>query len=334
MTVRNALAFRLVALLVCGLALVSGVDAGEVLVKSGDTIAFFGDSITQRGANGSAGFINMVISGLKAAGVDAKPLPAGINGQKTDQLLSRLERDVIARKPVWMVLNCGVSDVWLGDRGTPLEQFKENVEAIVLKARQAGIQVVITTATMISEDANADNNRKLAAYNEFLRSLARRNNLPLADVNIDMTAEVDTYLAEGKASVGNFLTTDGVHLNVRGNMMMARGILRAFGLEAQKVSAAQKGWLEDKTEFNVAIDAKLTVAQYLKLQDIALEKDVSFDRFLENLLRERITELVGGGGGEQTAKPGAGGEKPGGAGGKPAGGGGGRTGGKPQGNRK
>lgn len=323
---------RLAVLLVCQLALLSeSASAGEVLVQSGDSIAFFGDSITQRGTQGSAGFVSMVISGLKAGGVEAKPLPAGFYGLRTDQLLSRLERDVIARKPTWMVLNCGVTDVWLGDKGTPLEQFREHVEEIVLKARRAGIQVMITTATMIGEDANSDNNRKLAAYNDFLRSCARRNHLPLADVNIDMTAEVDTYLADGKAAAGNFLTTDGVHLNVRGNMMMARGILRAFGMNQPQINTAQKGWLEDKTEFSTAINAKLTVAQYLKLTDIALEKDVNLNKFLEDMLRERITQLVGGDEGGQPEKTGGGGEKPGGTGGKPAGG---RPGGRPPGNRK
>ena len=44
--------------------------------------------------------------------------------------------------------------------------------------------------------------------------------------------------------IKNKLTTDGCHMNTLGNAMMAKGILRAFGLSEEKIAAAEKPWLK------------------------------------------------------------------------------------------
>src|SRR3954453_162601 len=94
----------------------------EILVKSGEKIAFLGDSITQQGWGNSAGYVRLVISGLAANGIDAEPIPAGISGHKSNDMLARLQKDVLDKKPNWMTLSCGVNDVWHGANGVPLEE--------------------------------------------------------------------------------------------------------------------------------------------------------------------------------------------------------------------
>ena len=194
---------------------------GELPVKSGQKIAFLGDSITAQGI-GPAGYVTLTIAGLKANGIDATPIGAGISGHKSDNMLARLDRDVLSKKPDWMTLSCGVNDVWHGIAGVPLEQYKTNITAIVERAQAAKVKVMILTATVISEDLAAANNQKLAAYNDFLRALARQKNCPLADLNADFQEIIKT-----KQTPGNLLTGDGVHMNMRGNEVMAKGILRA-----------------------------------------------------------------------------------------------------------
>ena len=44
-------------------------------------------------------------------------------------------------------------------------------------------------------------------------------------------------------NIKNKLTTDGCHMNTLGNIMMAKGILRTFGLSEEKIAAAEKSWL-------------------------------------------------------------------------------------------
>ena len=218
------------------LAILSCVSAacGDVAVKSGDAIAFLGDSITQQGNNGPGGYIHLVIDGLKAAGVEARPIAAGISGHKSNNMLARVDKDVIAKQPQWMTLSCGVNDVWHGEHGVPLEAYKTNIVALVDKADAAGVKVVILTSTMIMEgEPNSTNNRKLADYNAFLRALAKERGYRIADLSADMIA------GHGQ---GRLYTCDGVHMNILGNKMMASGILRALGVDEPLIQACNESW--------------------------------------------------------------------------------------------
>ena len=217
------------------LAILSCVSAacGDVAVKSGDAIAFLGDSITQQGNNGPGGYIHLVIDGLKAAGVEARPIAAGISGHKSNNMLARVDKDVIAKQPQWMTLSCGVNDVWHGANGVPLDAYMTNITALVDKVDAAGIKVVVLTATMITEDPAAANNVKLAPYNDFLRQLAKERGYPLADLSADMHDGVKQ---------GARFTADGVHMAFAGNKMMASGILRAFGVSEDAIAASNVRW--------------------------------------------------------------------------------------------
>jgi lysophospholipase L1-like esterase len=229
--------------------------AAEILVKSGDKIAFLGDSITAQGWSNPAGYVKLVIAGLKANGVDAEAVPAGISGHKSDQMLARLEKDVLSKKPQWMTLSCGVNDTWHGANGVPLDEdmaarekynatvaqrgtYKKNITEIIDRTTAAGVHPVILTATVIKEDLENDLNKKLAPYNEFLRGLAKERKLPLADLNAMFQ---DAIKAANKPGT-NVFTGDGVHMNAEGNQIMATGVLQAFGLDAQQIEKARSEW--------------------------------------------------------------------------------------------
>ena len=76
-----------------GLVLMLSVLAQGSVVKSGEKIAFLGDSITQQGAGGPGGYVRLVISGLEANGIKAEAIPAGISGLKSNQMLERHHQD-------------------------------------------------------------------------------------------------------------------------------------------------------------------------------------------------------------------------------------------------
>ncbi len=211
------------------------VQAAEIAVKDGQKIAFMGDSITQAGA-GPKGYVTLVMRGLEANGVKAISIPAGISGHKSNDMLGRLERDVLSKKPDWMTLSCGVNDVWHGANGVALDQYQKNIVQIVDRCQAAGVKVVILTSTMIGEDQPNPNNQKLVAYNEFLRELAKEKKCLLADLNADMQAAIAKV---GPDKKGNLLTSDGVHMNPAGNVMMASGVLKAVGLTAEQIEKAE-----------------------------------------------------------------------------------------------
>jgi lysophospholipase L1-like esterase len=216
----------------------SSMLRAEVPVKDGEKIAFLGDSITQAGAR-PEGYVTLVQKGLEANGLKITTIPAGISGHKSNQMLDRLERDVLSKKPDWMTLSCGVNDVWHGAKGVPLDQYKINITKIVDQAQAAGVKVMILTSTMIGEDEPNANNQKLAEYNAFLRELAKEKKCLIADLNADMQAAV-AGKPEGKK--GNLLTSDGVHMNPAGNEMMATGVLKAVGLTEEQLVKARAAW--------------------------------------------------------------------------------------------
>ena len=108
------------------------------------------------------------------------------------------------------------------------------------KCAQAGVKVVILTATPIGENLANANNQKLAPYNDFLRTLAKEKKLLLADLSADFAAKLKDRPADSKA---NSLTSDGVHMNAAGNRIMARGVLRAFGLDEAQLKKAEEFWM-------------------------------------------------------------------------------------------
>jgi lysophospholipase L1-like esterase len=213
--------------------------SGKISVKNGQKIAFLGDSITAAGRR-PGGYCQLVLSALKDQGIEATPVFAGISGHKSNQMLARLEKDVLRHKPDWMTLSCGVNDVWHGPRGVDLESYKKNITEIVTRAQAAGVKVVLLTSTMIREDQRNDLNQKLLPYNKFIKALAKEKKCLLADLNADMQAALKTFPADSPK--GKQLTSDGVHMNKAGNIMMARGVAKALGLTKQQLDKSTKSW--------------------------------------------------------------------------------------------
>jgi len=218
----------------------------EVVVKDGETVAFMGDSITQLG-NGPVGYVNLVMKGLEVAGVkDVKKMAVGISGNKSNDMLHRLNRDVLNRtdrqRAQWMTLSCGVNDVWHQDhnRGVLLEDYKKNVTEILDKCAASNVNVIVMTATMFEKGKDYktfDHNVKVAPYNEWLRAEAKSRNLLLADLNQAMW---DGHAADAKIRY----TVDGVHMAYPGNQLMAWGVLRTMGVPDEKKDAIFAAWEE------------------------------------------------------------------------------------------
>lgn len=259
---------KIVAALFLAMGLIASATASaedrKLVLKNGEKIAFMGDSITAGGARKN-GFVNLVMEALNKEGLNLSHVPAGKSGHKSNDMLKRLENDVISKKPQWMALSCGVNDVWhfklrLGKhtfKGVRLEEYKKNITAIIDKAQAANIQVMIMTSTMIGEDPERELNKNLIPYNAFLRAIAKEKKCLLADLDKDMREALKAMPdVKGRArmfgeprykrNIKNKLTTDGCHMNALGNIMMAKGILRAFGLSEKKIAAAEKAWLSPK----------------------------------------------------------------------------------------
>lgn len=212
----------------------AGTASADLKIKDGETLAFLGDSITQQGQDlrNPDGYVNLILRGLANEGVNVKAVRAGISGHKSNDMLARLNKDVLSKKPNWMTFSCGVNDVWHHQwgKGVSLEDYKKNVTEIFDTCAASNCNVIVLTATPFTNKGGQDSrNEQLAPYNAWLCEEAARRGYPLADLN---SCIWEVLKADPKAPI----TRDGVHMQRLGNQLMAKGVLSAMGVdeEAQK----------------------------------------------------------------------------------------------------
>ncbi len=263
----------------------------EIPIKTGDKVAFLGDSITEAGQGSPGGYVQLVGTGLAANGVKIEIIGAGISGHKSNQMLARLDRDVMSKQPQWLTVSCGVNDVWHGKNGVPLEDYKKNLTAIVDQAQGAGVKVMILTSTMITEDPAKPENQQLAPYNEFLRLLAAEKKCLLADLNAEMQAAI-TQAAKTRPAKGNYLTSDGVHMAAAGDQMMATGVLKGLGLNAAELAKATDAWLDVPDTSAIAAKMSLSQRQAQQLEQLAAARQTTVAELLNGEFAKLVKTLL------------------------------------------
>lgn len=267
--------------------------APGLLVKNGQKVVFMGDSITGMGWNAPGGYVHLVTSGLDALGVKIVPVPAGVGGNTSREMLARFSKDVLSVKPDWLLLSCGVNDVW--GRQIDLDTFKKNITSIVDQAQAAGIKVMILTPTPIYEANVTEFSTHLVGYVAFMVQLAKERNLPLADMNAAWAAYIKDHLPAG----GNhILTIDGVHPNPDGHLIFAWTILAAFGATPAQVAKADATWMAATNNASIIIwenlnnDAHLTLRQYESIRKIAAERKTTPADLIDEVHLESLRDAL------------------------------------------
>jgi lysophospholipase L1-like esterase len=92
----------------------------------------------------------------------------------------------------------------------------------------ANIEVVVCTPTVIGErnDHSNELDGELNMYSNWVRNYAQKNQLPM----VDLRATFQQYLIANNPSneEKGLLTTDRVHLNAKGNLLVAQTIWKAL----------------------------------------------------------------------------------------------------------
>ncbi len=195
-------------------------------------VIFFGDSITEAGVH-PGGYILRMDSMIAKQGLGDRfeLLGSGVSANKVYDLFLRMEDDVMKREPSIVVIYIGVNDVWhkrTGGTGTDADKFERFYEAIIKRLSDKNIKAVLCTPAVIGEKTDFSNEQDgdLNKYSNIIRDIAARNNLPLVDLR---KAFLDYNL---KNNPGNkeygILTTDRVHLNARGNQLVAEEMLKVI----------------------------------------------------------------------------------------------------------
>ena len=188
-------------------------------------VIFFGDSITQAGVN-AGGYIMMIDSMCKAEGKsnNYEFIGAGIGGNKVYDLYLRMENDVLAKTPDLVVIYVGVNDVWhksSSGTGTDAPKFEIFYQAIIDKLKAKSIKIILCTPAAIGEKTDFTNPQDgdMNEYSNIIRRIAKKNELPVVDLR---KAFSDYNLKNNPDNKDRgILTTDRVHLNAKGNQLVA-----------------------------------------------------------------------------------------------------------------
>jgi lysophospholipase L1-like esterase len=194
-------------------------------------IVFFGDSITQQGAD-TGGFIRKIDSMLTQNNkTNYELIGAGVSGNKVYDLYLRMDSDVLLKNPDAVLIYIGVNDVWHKMRtgtGTDPDKFEKFYSAIIKKLKDRKIAVFLCTPALIGEKNDFSNQQDgdMNLYAGIVRKLARVNDCPLIDLRQAFLDHLKNHNPDNKDR--GILTKDGVHLNRAGNNLVAQLMYQAL----------------------------------------------------------------------------------------------------------
>jgi lysophospholipase L1-like esterase len=231
---RLASLFALAGLLL-GVPLAGAADEPadrKVELKKGDRIIFFGDSLTALAGQEepkqhvTKGYVRIVRETLQKTHKD-KDIEVdwvATGGHTVPDLLKRVDKDVIAKKPTIVVIQIGCNDA----RRIPKETFKSSLEELIDKLQKANIQVIQCTLTSVGEkhDGTNKDDPKLDEFAIIEREVAKAKNVPLNDLRKAFVAHWKANNPDNKGS--GILTYDGNHFNDAGHKFVAEQMLSKF----------------------------------------------------------------------------------------------------------
>jgi acyl-CoA thioesterase I len=199
-----------------------------------EILLFIGDSITESGRFDDPedigyGYVRLIRDYLLVSYPNRCPkvINKGVAGNHSTDLVSRWDKDVIEYNPDYVSISIGINDVWRRlDHPEKELVFPERYEAIIrLLLEEVKIkteaQIIMMEPTIHGEEVHSPGNQMLHEYVEVVRNLADEYQATLVPSH-------QAFLDYLKQHPNHKLTSDGVHMNSSGNMLMAKTWLQAF----------------------------------------------------------------------------------------------------------
>lgn len=210
----------------------SDVAAQQIELKKGDRIIFFGDSLTNLAGEErpkehvQKGYVRIVRETLQQKHPDKNIEVDWVatGGHTVPDLLKRVDKDVIAKKPTIVVIQIGCNDA----RRIPKDTFRTGLEELIGKLQKANIRVVQCSLTSVGEkhDGTNKDDAKLDEFAQVEREVAQAKNVPLNDLRKAFVAHWMKNNPDNKPS--GILTYDGNHFNQQGMDFVAEQMLTKF----------------------------------------------------------------------------------------------------------
>lgn len=185
-----------------------------VKYKIDDNILFFGDSLTAR-------------YDLDFYFPKKNVINKGVGGEKTEDLLERIDKDVYEYNPSKLFVQCGINDI-IND--IDKEDILLNIRTIItgIKVNRSYAKVYMESLYPVNEKKVKDsdnekhrklNNKQIKEYNEEIKKICEDNNIIYINVFDEMT-DKDGNLKE-------LYTDDGLHLTNLGYLKLT-SILKEY----------------------------------------------------------------------------------------------------------
>ncbi len=143
-------------------------------------------------------------------------LNRGINGQRSDEIRERLQRDVLREMPDYAIILAGVNDLY---QGRTLDSIEENLVAMHKRSIGSGIRTVAATVLPYNTMSQADY-RLLVELNDWIRKVSHIMGTLFCDTNAAVSKTDDpTKLAS---------SPDGLHPDPSGYRKMGEALARAI----------------------------------------------------------------------------------------------------------
>lgn len=237
---------------------------------NGDRISYVGSSIAM---NGQCFHYSNLFYATRFPYLDIRFLNNGISGEWTDNILKRIETDILPNNPTWCVLMIEENDL------SPSLYFKEklsepdikerqekqvqhwmkNADLLVEKLLSHGIKVILQTPTIYDQNLKTasengygvnDNLRRCANH---LKVLSKKYSLPLVDCWTALN-EINNKVQKADPTK-TIIGYDRVHVGSQGHFIMSNEFLKmqkVTGLISDISVNAKSGTI--KTNWNCTIN--------------------------------------------------------------------------------
>jgi acyl-CoA thioesterase-1 len=169
-------------------------------------VVFLGDSLTAGlGLDEDQAYPALLDRDLRAAGVPARVINAGVSGDTTAGGLARLGW-LLGQHPALMVVGLGAND---GLRGLPLTEVEANLRQIVRRSQAAGARVLLLGMRLPPNyGPYADQ------FTALYPKLAKELDVPLVP-----------FLLDKVGGIRSLNQADGIHPTAEGQEIVARNVL-------------------------------------------------------------------------------------------------------------
>lgn len=165
----------------------------------------------------------------KLRGLDVTVINRGIGGEHVDDMLVRLERDVIAAEPQLVIWQTGSNDPL---RGVSVEHFHAATLGAVRRLREAGIDVVLMEPQWCPKlDATPGS----ARFRDAVRAVGAELDVPV----IRRADLMHGWVRDGKLTRKQLFAADGLHMADGGYDLLAKAAAEAILHDAGPAQVAE-----------------------------------------------------------------------------------------------